>query len=99
MTNREALIAELQISGYSENAVDKALLDAGLVGGGTYTPDNTKQVAIATVKVLNTMLGTKSVSEGDLSITYSIGERIAAINDEHGLLVKGRPTVTARNVW
>ncbi len=100
MTNKEAVIAALQIIGYSDIAVEKALLDAGIDGNGTYTPDTGAQIDSVAVEVLQGMLSLASVSEGGYSVSYSVAgieARIDYLNGRNG--ISAQPTVTARNVW
>ncbi len=84
MTNLEAITAAIGIPGFSDLAVQKALLDAGLDPAGTYIA-NDVSVTKAALVVLKGMLGLQQIQEGDYSITYAIKERIAAIEDELGI--------------
>jgi len=102
MTNKEAIIAEIQVSQYSDNAITKAMLDLDINPEEEYVKDNAKRVAIAAIKVLRSMLSVKSVTEGGYNITYSISERIDALNAEYGLLPVvevPKPSIKARSLW
>lgn len=84
MTNLEAITASIGIPGFSDGAVTKALLDAGLDPSGIYTAGNTS-IDLAALVVLKGMLGLQQIQEGDYSITYAIKDRIKQIQDDLGL--------------
>jgi hypothetical protein len=104
MTIKEALIAALQVTGYSEAAIDKALLDAGLNGILTYDPLTdttlTRAVNMAALVILKGMLTVQSIEEGGYKIAYSVEGiklRIAQIEGIYGLSEK--PTIKRRAFW
>lgn len=100
MTNREAVIAEIQVQvGLSETSIDKALIDLAIDGTATYDGTNSTDVAKAAIKVLKSLLSTKSITEGGFSITLSVKERIADLQAEFGLTDVDKPSVRARYVW
>lgn len=97
MTNKEAVIATLQITGYSDGAIEKALLDNGLNGADTYVIENSKNVRLVSIEVLQGMLSLSSVSEGGYTVSYSaagIQKRLDYLND-----AKGQPVVRRSNAW
>lgn len=101
MTNKEAIIASLQITGYSDSAIEKALLDSGLNGGDSYETINAKSIDLAAIDVLQGMLSVSSVSEGGYSVSYStagIKARLEYLSAKNGLL-GAVPTVTSKSVW
>jgi len=101
MTNKEATIAALQITGYSDSAIEKALLDNGLNGDLTYDPSNAKGIDLIAIEVLQGMLAVASVSEGGLSVSYSVSgikARIDYLKGKNGIPLDG-PTVNVANVW
>ena len=101
MTNLQAIIGELKITGYSELAVEKALLDAGLNPTDTYNSSaSNKIIAKAAIEVLEGMLAVEKVSEGGYSITYSregVMLLIASLKKKHNI-INGRE-IKALNVW
>lgn len=72
MTNKEAIQAALQVNGYSETAVDKGLIDAGLNADDAYSSANAKAMDFIAIDVLKGMLSVERIQEGGYSITYSI---------------------------
>ena len=84
MTNLEAITASIGIPGFSDLAVQKALIDLGLLSSDTYIAGNIL-IDKAALVVLKGMLGLRQIQEGDYSIVYAIKERIAAIEDDLGI--------------
>jgi hypothetical protein len=102
MTNKEAVIAALQIIGYSESAIDKALIDLEVTSDTVYSKENTKSIDLVAIEVLQGMLSVSDVKEGGYSVSYSIDgvkARIAYLQDRNGLTSTSKPTVRSRNVW
>lgn len=101
MTNKEATIAALQITGYSDSAIEKTLLDNGLNGDLTYDPSNSKGIDLIAIEILQGMLSVASVSEGGFSVSYSIPgiqARIDYLNAKNGITT-GVPTVKGVDIW
>lgn len=69
MTNKEALTASLQVE-FPDSSIDKALIDADITGTDTYTLANTKVIDEMAIELLQGLLSTPDVSEGDMSIKY-----------------------------
>jgi len=100
MTIKDATIAALQITGYSDSAIDKALLDNGLNGDDTYTSSNAKSIDLIAIEVLQGMMAVASVSEGGFSVSYSLGgikARLDYLNAKNGITTG--PVVKGVNVW
>lgn len=101
MTKKEAVIAALQITGYSDAAVEKALLDNAITGSGIYSSSDRGIIDTVAIEVLQGMLSVASISEGGMSVTYSIQgvkDRIAYLQVKNGI-DPGGPKVRRRDVW
>ncbi len=93
MTNTEALAAVVQIEQIPANAYEKALEDAGLIGGVIYSSIYKDSVNTAAIAVLSGLLYT-SISEGGYSISFdrqAVQNKIASLG--------GGPKVRGLNVW
>lgn len=101
MTIKEAVIATLQITGYSDSAIEKALLDNGLNGEDTYTSTMIKSVGVVAIEVLQGMLSLASITEGGYSVSYSIAGIQLRLDYLNGLYGEAAPmpTVTSPSVW
>ncbi len=91
MTNKEALIATMQAPGYSDAAVEKALLDAEIDVGEDYAIASKATIDLIAIDVLKGMLAVASISEGGYSIGYSIEGiklRISALETVNGISVQ-----------
>jgi hypothetical protein len=100
MTNKEAVIATIQITGFPDAGVNKALLDAGIDETVNYSVGNKKIIDLAAIEVLQGMLAVASVSEGSYSISYSIAgvqARISYLSGLHG--ISTQPKVRAVKLW
>ncbi len=94
MNNKEAVIATLQITGYPDNAIEKALFDNVLDGEDSYSINNKELVDSISINVLQGMLSVASISEGGYSVSYSIeGVKLRLAQLGAG------PTVKAVNFW
>jgi hypothetical protein len=106
MTIKEAIISELGFAPANQNVVDKAMVDAGLAEGDTYTTSDSVGVKTATLQVLRILLSTADVTSNNAtmitnSIKYdrqAILKRIAALEFELGI-VPALPTITSRSIW
>lgn len=94
MTNEQAVIATIQITGYPDSALEKALEDYSLTSSDNYTADNKETVNKIAVDILNGMLSYASISEGGYSVSYSV-EGVRARLAQLG----GGPTVKAVSIW
>lgn len=93
MTNKEAVVAVIGVTG-NDNTIEKALMDAGITSDDVYSSSNVKQIDMAAISVLETMLATKSVSEGGYSVEYDIKNRLDYLKARNNV-----PTITALNIW
>lgn len=96
MTILEATIAAVQIPGYSEIAVEKALIDYSLNAAGTYSVADKAAVNQAALVVLKGMLAVAETSEGDYTIKYSVDgikARIKYLEDELGTEDNAQPKI------
>lgn len=101
MTNTEAIIATLQIAGYSDSAIQKALLDSNINGDGLYDGSNAKDIDLIAIEILQGMLSVASVTEGGYSVSYSLNgikARLDFLNGKYGLET-GKPSISAPKVW
>lgn len=102
MTIKEATIAALQVSGYSDSAIEKALLDNGLNGSDSYSSGNSKDVDLIAIEVLQGMLSVASVTEGGFSVSYSIigiKNRLAYLSAKNGISDVTKPSISSPKVW
>jgi len=100
MTIKEATIAALQITGYSDSAIEKALLDNGLNGDQAYQSSDAKSVDLIAIEILQGMVAVASVSEGGFSVSYSVAgikARIDYLNGKYGVVTG--PTVKGVDIW
>lgn len=100
MTNIEALQSELPGMVISDNTLQKALYDAGLVFNSDYLVSNRELIGSCAVSVLEKMLSAADISEGDMSVRYNkdaIAARIGAIKESIGTTVQ--PKVRGVRPW
>lgn len=100
MTNKEALVAEIQTDLPADNTLVKALMDAGLMGGDQYTPDNASKLGKAAVDVLSGLLF-GSVSEGGLTLSFdrkAVEARLSYLSGKYQISGYG-PTITSIKPW
>lgn len=86
MTNRDALISEIQIASVSDNAIDKAIIDLNINADGVYNYSYREDIARAALMVLKGMVAIKSIQEGGFAITFQVEKRILDIQTEFGWL-------------
>jgi hypothetical protein len=91
MTNQEAIIAAIGVTGWQEAAVCKAMIDLDITANALYVKTSSLIVNTAALQVLRGMLGLQSIQEGGYSITYALKERIAALETETG--ISGQPKI------
>lgn len=85
MTNREAVAATIEPYGVSDDALDKALIDAGERFGDAdpeneYHREAKKTVALASMLVLARMRVLQSENIGGISQNYAVSKLESAIN-------------------
>jgi hypothetical protein len=100
MTIKEATIAALQVPGYSDSAIEKALLDNGLNGNDVYNGSQSSTVNLVAVEVLKGMKAIASVTEGGYSVSYSLAGIESRLGELEGVEAFVQPKVTSpKNVW
>lgn len=105
MTNKEALIATLQISGMPDNSLEKALADRGINSAGTYGSTQTAGLDQTTMDLLWGLLNQPDVSEGGYSIRYdskSVLARLTFLANKYGnsdILIGLTPSVSSPKAW
>lgn len=103
MTNLEALQAALSPISYESITAEKAMLDNDIVGTAQYSKSNTASIDRTALAVLETLLSTSDVSEGDLSIKYdrsAIMKRIDMINSRLSVASASVPKITNKShLW
>jgi hypothetical protein len=102
MTNKEALIAALQLT-VDDMALEKALIDQQVTGSETYQRDNATAIDQCAIEVLQGILSAPDVSEGGYSVKYDRGavqQRLSYLLDKNGLSNSLTPKVKdASNRW
>lgn len=105
MTNKERLISLLGFAP-DNNALEGALLDAGVTGSSTYDGTNIvslKTIAIGLMELLLTTADTSFFNGVTTAgIRYdraSILKRMAMLKAEIGLLDVTGPIITSKSVW
>lgn len=100
MTNTEAVKRAIQIPGYSEEAIEKFLFDAGIDGTVNYIASDKSKINLIAIEALKGMLAVMSITEGGYSISYSvegIKERLGYLETVEG--ISGQPKVRAVKLW
>jgi hypothetical protein len=102
MTNKEALIAVIQVS-VDDNSLIKALLDQGISDSSDYTSSESTQINKAAIDVLEGLLSRPNISDGGFSETFDRGAvqaRLTALYKKVGLTLTSTPVVkNASNKW
>lgn len=102
MTNKEALVAVVQVS-VDDNVLEKALLDQSVTSSGTYTSANSSSIDLAAIDVLQGLLSRANVSEGGFSESFDRGaieRRIKALCIKNDIPVSGGAVIIdASNRW
>jgi hypothetical protein len=102
MTNREAVIAEIQLNGYSDDLLDKSMTDLNLNAADVYGSVNSALVDKVAISVLQAMLLLASVNEGGYGISYSLSgikARIDFLCARSGISSSSQPRIKMRNIW
>lgn len=100
MTNLEALQATLGFS-LDSTSIDKALIDAGITGSSTYTVSMKTSINIVALDLLQLLLSTPDIMEGDYSVKYDRGAieaRINILSNILGIIVL-QPTIKGVSPW
>ena len=104
MTKKEALIAVLQLS-VPDITLEKAMIDKGITGSDAYTSSAEEEVDLCAIRILQGLMATPDVSEGDLSLKYDrkyIQSTLLFLAQKwkvSEILDAGKPTVTGRSPW
>ena len=102
MTNKEALIAALQLS-VDDSTLEKALIDLEVNGSGTYSKDNATAIDQCAIEVLQGILSTPDVSEGGYSVKYdrdAVERRLIYLSNKNGVDNPSRPKISdATSRW
>jgi hypothetical protein len=102
MTNKEALIAALQIS-VEDATLDKVLIDLDVIGSDTYSKDNATAIDKCAIEVLQGLLSMPDVSEGGYSVKYdrkAVEARLSYLSQKTGVADPLKPTINdASNRW
>lgn len=101
MTIIQALTATIQVPGVDNLTLEKALIDAALVGTTAYTAGDEPKVNTAAVQVLRSLI-VLSQSEGGFSYSISEGAmqgRLTFLLGKLGVEDDKAPSVKAVNVW
>lgn len=101
MTNKEAIINAIGVTGWQEGTVDKALIDFAIVPTDAYQAVNASTVNKAALQVLKAMLAVASMQEGGFSVSYSVEGIKARITDLEGVTgVINQPRIYNRSkLW
>ena len=110
MTNLEALKANISDTHgiiITDNGWIKALYDAGSNPDDAYDTSDEQSVDLATIDILERVLETANISDGNLNYTITnkeyIEKRIDSIRLSYGMGYKygksNKPTVRGRSVW
>jgi hypothetical protein len=102
MTNKEALIAALQIS-VEDATLIKALIDLDVDGSETYSKVNATAIDKCAIEVLQGILSMPDVSEGGYSVKYdrkAVESRLSFLSQKTGVADPLKPTINdASNRW
>lgn len=99
MINREALQAVLAVT-VDSRAVEKALFDADLEPGETYSSSSKDKINACAIEVLEGILSQPDISEGGYSIKYdrsAVKLRLDALRAKTG--TSATPKIAGLNVW
>lgn len=108
MTNKEALVATMQIS-VPDNSLELALINAGIDGTGTYTMAMQEQVEKCAIPLLYALYTEPDIQEGGYQVSHpdflrKVRERLLYLAGKYNMtdilnVINPRPTVTGKSVW
>lgn len=102
MTNRDRLISLLGFQP-TNNAIDGALLDAGIEGAANYEAGNTTGLKTAAIEIMETLLTTAdSTNTEGMLIRYdrkAVEARIRQYKIDIGIIVEEGPIITSKRLW
>lgn len=109
MTNTEALESVLDGLSFSDNALEKALLDQSITALDPYTVSNGKSIDLAAVELLLVSYTKADFQEGGMQLSHpdflrKIRERLLYLATKHNLQpileqLNPKPKVTGRSPW
>lgn len=88
MTNKEAFRSVIQIASVDDNTLDLGLIEAGIDASATFEAGKLKDLEIAAVPVLQSLMAITSNSEGGFSQSMNkdaINARLLFIAKKNGL--------------
>lgn len=103
MTIKEALTSTVNFS-IPDNRIEKALIDAALIGTADYTADHEQAVDTCMAGLLLTLATTADIAEDDVSVKLPSREvllkaRTALIDKWKPAEVVAKPTVKRVSIW
>jgi hypothetical protein len=102
MTNKEALVAVVQVS-VDDNVLEKALLDQTITSSETYAAIKSSNINKAAIDVLEGLLSRADVSEGGFSEKFdrsAIEKRLNRLYEKEGLTSTSQAVIIDRsNRW
>lgn len=103
MTNKEALISVLQCE-VDDNALEKALIDAGIIGSDAYTAGTSESIDKCALPILQGLLSQANISEGGFSKSFdraAIQARIKTLATKYNLTdyLDTVPRITSKRPW
>jgi hypothetical protein len=106
MTKLEALQANIaQVHGIvlSDDSFSKACIDEGITETAQYTAENEQEIDMATVRILNIVLGSENFREGNLGYETRNKDYLQKVIDSYlikwGLEPKYKPSIRSVNPW
>lgn len=100
MTNKEALLAVLQVS-VDDITLEKALIDNSIVSQAIYTAGSTEDIDKCAIPILEGLLTRGNVSEGGYSLSFdatAIKARLLALQEKYKI-GNTYPKITSRAIW
>lgn len=88
MTNKEAFRSVIQIASVDDNTLDLGLIEAGIDGASTFEAGTLKDLELAAVPVLQSLMAITSNSEGGFSQSMNkdaINARLLFIAKKYGI--------------
>lgn len=101
MTILEALTAAVNIPGVNAGVLRKACIDSNMAEGDVYTSSKSKDVDLAAVSVLKSVI-VENEKEGGFSYQISkeaLSNRVNQLLQKHGLADDSVPKITGRSPW
>lgn len=102
MTNKEALVAVVQVS-VDDNVLEKALLDQNIKSDYDYKVANSSSISKAAIDILEGLLSRADVSEGAFSEKFdrsAIQARLTVLYKKAGITQASTPVLRdASNRW